>query len=203
MHELRHTTQMCWMSELPDHEGHPRQCARHLLHSPRAGHGQLGARPGQLLLRHQGRHQTVPLLRVREVRVTAALQVTSCYVKYIVYCHVMCTHSGRATQEPKDSSHMSMRSRNTSIASSAKLEWTGSKCVRRHFISSILQPACLDPVHGPCSGTGQDQTCAVWRNVRCCHTVNSRAGNEGPWSFHFWLRIYTNRPGLLSNYRLP
>ena len=76
------------MSELPDHEGHPRQCARHLLHSPRAGHGQLGARPGQLLLRHQGRHQPVPLLRVREVRVPAALQVTSCYVKYIVYCHV-------------------------------------------------------------------------------------------------------------------
>ena len=76
------------MSALPDHEGHPRQCARHLLHSPRAGHGHLGARPGQLLLRHPGRHQTVPLLRVREVRVPAALQVTSCYVKYIVYCHV-------------------------------------------------------------------------------------------------------------------
>ena len=76
------------MSELPDHEGQPRQCARHLLHSPRAGGGQLGARPGQLLLRHQGRHQPVPLLRVREVRVPAALQVTSCYVKYIVYCHV-------------------------------------------------------------------------------------------------------------------
>ena len=166
------------MSELPDHEGHPRQCARHLLHSPRAGHGQLGARPGQLLLRHQGRHQTVPLLRVREVRDTAALQVTSCYVKCIVYCHVHVFREGYTGADGFLTHVNEVKEHLDSIIGKVGVDRV-KVCIKT-LISSILQPPCLDPVYGPCSGTGQDQTCAVWRNVRCCHTVHSRAGNEGP-----------------------
>ena len=56
--------------------------------------------------------------------------------RLLTYCHVICHvmyivmwYAGRATQEQKDSSHMSLRSRNILAQSSAKLEWTGSKCV--------------------------------------------------------------------------